>query len=105
MCHAYAFLKGLYVTTLPILNYTTSNLVTITQTARYVPPTKPGTLKFLLSNLLFCTPAALSCLLNAGHRTPYSLAHQCVQQDTMSDRMRGVEVQYSYRFLLTYFST
>jgi hypothetical protein len=66
MCCASAFLKGLYVTTLPISNSTTSNPVTIAQTAYYVLPTKMGTLDVLLSNPLFRTPAALSCLSNAG---------------------------------------
>jgi hypothetical protein len=66
MCRASAFLKGLYVTTLPISNFNTSNPVTIAQMAHYVPPTKPGTLQVLPSNPLLHTPAALSCLSNAG---------------------------------------
>jgi hypothetical protein len=66
MCPASTFFKGLYLTTLPILDSTTSDPVTIAQMAHYVPPTKMGTLKVLLSNPLFHTPAALSCLPNAG---------------------------------------
>ena len=80
MCPASAFLKGLYLTTLPILDSTTSNPVTIAQTAHYVPLTKLGTLKVLLSNPLFHTPAALSCLPNAG---PHILLHVSVFSRTL----------------------
>ncbi len=57
------------------------------------------------SPLKFLIPHFRSPLMSVKCRTPYSLVHQCVQQDTMSNCMGGVEVQYSYGFLLTYIST
>jgi hypothetical protein len=66
MCRQSDFLKGLYTSTLPIPDAMASNLFHNAQLAHYVLPSAPGTLEFLLSQVLFCTPVALSCLRHAG---------------------------------------
>ncbi len=66
ICRGLAFLKGLHILTLPILDPTASDPVHIAQTAHYIMPTTLRILEVLLSNSLFCTLAALLGLLNAG---------------------------------------
>ncbi len=66
MCRGSDFLKSLYTLTLPILNAMASNPFHIAQSAHYIPPSALRTLEVLLSHALLRTPAALSCLTQAG---------------------------------------
>jgi hypothetical protein len=68
MCQGSDFLKSLYTLTLPILDAMASDPFHfhMAQLVHYIPPSAPGTLEVFLSHMLFCTPAALSCLMHAG---------------------------------------
>ncbi len=77
MCWGSDSLKGLYTSTLPILDAMASDPFHIAQSVHYVPPSAPGTLEVLLSYALFRTPAALSCLSHTGRHILLHISLLC----------------------------
>ena len=67
MSRASTFLKGIYNSLHPLSSQPIKHTQeTAAQVAHYVPLPQPGMLEIFLSNRLFQTPDALSCLSEAG---------------------------------------